>query len=154
MQNISAMALLLVFLISSSGFTIATHYCSGSKKSTQSIGAGFAGNQNGCGVMSCSVSGKNLQPSSVEGINKSKCCKENITFYKITALYHDLNNKPPIVFLVQNSIFQDIYHPSLSSTHNPNRAFLRERYCPSPRAGKKLILYLQQIRIPSPASVS
>jgi hypothetical protein len=153
-KNISAMALLLVFLISSSGFTIATHYCSGSKKTTQSIKTGFAAKDNGCGGMSCGIAKNHARAESPGSISKSSCCKENSIFYKIAPVNNDLTSRLPVISPLQNILFQGILFQTLFSAQKQQLTILREQFFPPPKAGKQLILFLQQIRIPSPAPVS
>lgn len=148
------MALLLVFLISSSGFTIATHYCSGSKKTTQNIKTGFDGKDNGCGGMSCGIAKKQARAESSGSISKSTCCKENSIFYKIASVNNDLTSRLPVISPSQNFLFQDLLIQTHFSAQKQQLTILREHFFPPPKAGKQLILFLQQIRIPSPAPVS
>jgi hypothetical protein len=153
-KNIAAIALLLVFIISSSGFSLATHYCSGSKKTTQSIYTGISGKQTCCGGMSCSDAGNHTQSSSSGSISKSKCCKENITFYKIAAVYNNMSIKASFIFLSQSIIFHETRFQALSAQQDKLLSILNQQYFPPPLAGKQRVFFLHQLRIPAPSSVS
>jgi hypothetical protein len=153
LKNIIAVSLLLIFIISSSGITVYTHYCSGSKKTTHLILHELSGNNEGCGGMSCS---KNLKKSLTwqkESISKSSCCKENNAFYKVAVV-----NDPPVKQACKQPVnnlivsFPDLL--SLKPLKHKSRSFQQTCYFPPPRAGKQLVVFLRQIRIPAPSCLS
>ena len=154
LKNIFVLAFLLVLLFSISGFSMDTRYCSCSKKTTRSIFSEFTVNQTGCGNMVCSISEKNTHPTSTGNIAQSACCKELSELYKIAAVRQHITFRSSVVYLLQNHVFQDIHIQVLLLDQNQLQAFLREHYIPQPLAGKQLVLFLQQIRISAPSSVS
>jgi hypothetical protein len=152
LKNIVSLLLLLIIVFSSSGFTILTHYCSGSKTTTRSILPELAGKRDDCGGMSCNSRLKLL--SERETISKASCCKENSSFYKIAVVDNPptnrINFKPPVGIL----LYADLH--LLSYLELKTRDFVLP-IClskPPPLAGKHLVILLNQLRIPLPASIS
>jgi hypothetical protein len=151
-KNILTIVLLLVFIISTSGITILSHYCSGSKKTIRSILPELSGSQEGCGGMSCSKSFKIALER--ESISKASCCKENSVFYKIAVVETPPVNQFSIKIPFNNLIAPDLYLATLASSEITNTHF-PQVHCESPPvAGKQLVVFLQQLRIPSPSCIS
>jgi hypothetical protein len=147
LKNIVSIILLLVFILSTSGITILTHYCSGSKKTTQHILSEITGNREGCGGMLCSSSLKTI--SVRETLSKSSCCKENSSFYKIAVVDNPHTNQISVKILVGNLIISDLHLPSRSVFALKDFPFPLFHSIPPPLAGKQLAVFLQQLRIPS-----
>jgi hypothetical protein len=154
LKNIVAAGLLLVIIISTSGITVFTHYCSGSNKTTHQILRELTGSKEGCGGMSCSINKKNSSTWQNVSIGKSTCCKENIAFYKVASV-----NDPPVKqdciklpFIDLVFLFPDLL--SLKPLNNKSLAFHQAWCLPPPLAGKELVVFLRQIRIPAPSCFS
>ncbi len=154
LKNIIAIGLLLVFLLSTSGITILTHYCSGSKKTTQRIFSGFKSSESGCGGMSCSVSPKILSFASGESISKASCCKENTAFYKVAAVDNLSAKEFKEIISINDLEIPDNLLFSSVLIETENLCFLQSRSVVPPIAGKLLVVFLQQLRIPSPSCFS
>jgi len=151
LKNIFTIGLILVFIISTSGVTILKHTCSGSKKTTQQILPEITGNKDDCGGMSCNITQKNSSSLFKENICKTPCCKENTAFYKVAPV-----NDPPVKQLCIKIPVLDLLI-SLSQFHslfpaNYNILLFKQKHrIISHLAGRQLVVFLQQICIPTPS---
>jgi hypothetical protein len=154
LKNVFIIGLLLVFIISTSGITVFSHYCSGSKKTTHQILHELSGSKHGCGGMSCNITRNNLVSLIRQSIGKTPCCKENSSFYKVATV-----NDPPLrqhvitLPVVDLLISGPNLLPLLSSdicdlTYRPVRCI------PPPLSGRQLVVFLQQMRISAPTCFS
>jgi hypothetical protein len=150
-KNIAAICVLLVFVLSTSGITILTHYCSGSHKTTQHVFYEFADKESGCGGMSCSVSHKGATSSLIVSIGKASCCEENSVFYKIAAVDNPTANQVCVKIPVNNLFIPDLQFLSFSPIEIKALNFLQGHCISPPLSGKQLVVFLNQLRIPLPS---
>jgi hypothetical protein len=153
-KNSIATGLLLIIILSGSGITVVTHYCSGSKTTTHQVLRELTGKHNVCGGMSCKVSLKNSTQFSERTIGKSPCCKENSAFYKVATVdCPSVNKYIPIIPAIEHLFSIPLGLLQITPEYN-DLAHLLFRCSSPPLSGMQLVVFLQQMRLPAPACLS
>ncbi|HNY01551.1 MAG TPA: hypothetical protein PKG48_03135 [Bacteroidales bacterium] len=157
-RRIGALAMILVLLYGTAGMTVFHHICNGKHTDEVTLYSGIlTGPESSCcgdemrvAPVACSMNSKADGASRIE---EPACCKSLLAFYKLDVTQTRVME--PLHTTLAVADIPAAIECAISAAHPPQDVTTSfYRFESPPLSGRSLVIFLHQVRIPAPSSLS